>query len=96
MKDLPHHMKYANKKVIAEKHHEKEQPFSDTKSYDEEYRKEPSKSQKKKLLKEARKAEKEEHTFLPKTIEERERDRVKTKKAVPMFRKRSRSNFIKK
>ncbi len=94
MKDLPHQMRQINRKAIREEHQKKSDELQlDAKSYEEEYRKEPSKSQKKKLIKEARKLEKTEQVAHPKTLEDREKV---FKRTVPIIRKRSHRTFTKK
>lgn len=94
MKDLPHQTRQMNRKAIREERQKRDEPLSyDTKSYDEEYRKTPNKSQKKKLIKEAKKLEKMEQVSHPKTSEEREKMYRRT---VPVIRRRSHRTFTKK
>lgn len=67
MKDLPHHVKQLNSKVVRSLRREEEEKAN----YDKEFRIDESEQQKKKKAKLKRKAKSEAHTPHPQTPEER-------------------------
>ena len=83
MKDLPHHIKQLNRKVLrSEKREDK-----DEEEFSSEYRIEPSEKQKKKQAKQAKK--KEKLNQIPHPEEPEESNKIQKSGRVPQIKDRS-------
>lgn len=88
MKDLPHHIKKLNRRVVRSAHREEmeEEQWDTAGNWKEEYKRARTKKQKKKQAKENRKQSKEAHLPHPPDEEERNRE---MKRRTPIRKPRS-------